>query len=160
MADSSTAPAASTEAAADGAPSRRGGSGAIASLLQVGHHRLVRWTAAIVAVAVSAWSVQRGPHASWAPALVGLVPWVVGKYLLCPLRWHALSSAGRRRGWYLRTYAEGELLGLASPGHVGADLWRIQRLHAHADMARSCAVAEVALDRLVGALGLIVFVVL
>jgi hypothetical protein len=120
----------------------------------------LRWTGIAVALAVSGWSVQRVPHASWAPALVGLLPWVIGKYVLCPLRWHALSTAGRRRGWYLRTYAESELLGLASPGHVGADLWRIHRLHAQAAMARPCAVAEVALDRMIGALGLTAFVVL
>jgi glycosyltransferase 2 family protein len=55
-------------------------------------------------------------------------------------------------------YAESELLGLASPAHVGADLWRMHRLQAGAGMARPCAVAEVALDRLVGAVGLTVFV--
>ncbi len=118
----------------------------------------LRWLVVAVAVGVSAWSIVRVPHASWPPALAGLVPWVVGKYVLCPLRWHALSTGGRRRGWYVRTYAEGELLGLASPGHVGADLWRIHRLHAQAGMVRACAVAEVALDRLIGALGLTAFV--
>ena len=84
----------------------------------------------------------------------------MGKYLLCPLRWHSLSTGGRTRRWYLRTYAESELLGLASPGHIGADLWRMHRLRTDADMAGPCAIAEVALDRLVGALGLAVFVVL
>ena len=112
------------------------------------------------AVAVALWSFDRVPHAAWQPALVGLLPWAVGKYVLCPLRWHALSAAGRTRRWHLRTYAESELLGLASPGHIGADLWRVHRLEADASMRRACAVAEVALDRLIGAIGLTVFVLL
>jgi glycosyltransferase 2 family protein len=98
------------------------------------------------------------PHATWQPALIGLAPWVVGKYLLCPLRWHALSCSGRNRRWHLRVYAESELLGLASPGHLGADLWRMHLLQ-RTGMNRPSALAEVALDRLIGALGLTVFVV-
>lgn len=112
----------------------------------------------VVAVAVSLWSFDRVPDASWQPALLGLVPWAIGKYLLCPLRWHALSVSGRSRRWHLRIYAEGELLGLASPGHIGADLWRMHRLQTAAAMPRRCAIAEVALDRLVGAVGLTAFV--
>ncbi|MDQ1665410.1 MAG: hypothetical protein QOH75_1441 [Actinomycetota bacterium] len=112
----------------------------------------------VVALAVSLWSFDRVPDASWQPAVIALVPWAIGKYLLCPLRWHALSVSGRTRRWHLRIYAESELLGLASPGHVGADLWRMHRLQTGAGMARPCAVAEVALDRLVGALGLTIFV--
>ena len=46
------------------------------------------------------------------------------------------------------------------PGHLGADLWRMHRLRADAGMVRPCAIAEVALDRLIGALGLTVFVLL
>jgi hypothetical protein len=124
------------------------------------NRRWVRIGAVVVALAVSLWSFHRVPGASWEPAVLGLAPWVVGKYLLCPLRWHSLSTGGRTRRWYLRTYAESELLGLASPGHVGADLWRMHRLRTDAAMARPCAIAEVALDRLIGALGLTVFVVL
>jgi hypothetical protein len=120
----------------------------------------LRITALVVASTVSLWSFHRVPGASWEPAILGLLPWVVGKYLLCPMRWHALSTGGRTRRWYLRTYAESELLGLASPGHIGADLWRMHRLRSDAGMAGPCAVAEVALDRLIGALGLTVFVVL
>ena len=111
----------------------------------------------LVALVVSLWSFDRVPDASWQPALLGLVPWVVGKYLLCPLRWHALSCSGRNRRWHLRVYAESELLGLASPAHLGADLWRMHRLQTGRHEP-SVAVAEVALDRLVGALGLTVFV--
>ncbi len=124
--------------------------------------RVTRWLTGIgllVAVGVSLWSLGHIPHASWQPALLGLLPWVVGKYLLCPLRWHALSTGGQRRRWHLRVYAESELLGLASPGHVGADLWRMHRLQRSSGMNRPSAVAEVGLDRLVGALGLAVFVV-
>jgi hypothetical protein len=117
----------------------------------------VRVVGLVLAVAVSAWSFQRVPHASLVPAIAGLLPWVVGKYVLCPLRWHALSMSGARRGWHLRRYAESELLGLLSPGHVGADLWRIHTLRDRG-MARSSAVAEVGLDRLIGAIGLTVFV--
>jgi glycosyltransferase 2 family protein len=91
------------------------------------------------------------------PALAGLLPWTAGKYLLCPLRWHALSESGRPRRWHIAVYAESELIGLLTPGHVGADLWRIRRL-AQAGMARLSAAAEVALDRFVGAVGLTVFV--
>jgi len=123
--------------------------------------RAARWlmaTGVLVAFVVSVWSMRRVPHASWQPALLGLVPWVVGKYLLCPLRWHALSCSGRNRRWHLRVYAESELLGLVSPGHLGADLWRMHLLQ-RTGMNRPSALAEVALDRLIGALGLTVFVI-
>jgi hypothetical protein len=83
---------------------------------------------------------------------------VIGKYVLCPLRWHALSQSGKTRRWHMRAYAESELLGLATPSHAGADLWRIHRLQA-VGMRRACSVAEVGLDRLVGAIGLTIFVV-
>jgi hypothetical protein len=122
------------------------------------HNRYLQVGALVVAVAVSLWSFDRVPHASWQPALLGLVPWVLGKYVLCPLRWHALSVSGRSRGWHLRVYAESELLGLASPAHVGADLWRMHKLQT-TGLNRPSAVAEVGLDRLVGAIGLTVFVV-
>jgi hypothetical protein len=112
----------------------------------------------VVAVAVSIWSVDRVPGASWEPALLGLLPWIIGKYVLCPLRWHALSVAGQTRRWHLRAYAESELIGLATPAHLGADVWRMHRLQG-TGMTRPCSVAEVGLDRLVGALGLTVFVV-
>ena len=78
--------------------------------------------------------------------------------MLCPLRWHALSVAGQNRRWHLRAYAESELIGLASPAHIGADVWRMHRLRG-TGMTRPCALAEVGLDRLVGAIGLTVFVV-
>jgi hypothetical protein len=110
-----------------------------------------------VAVAVPLVTLPSLPELAWWPALLGLLPWVVGKYLLCPLRWHALSASGRSRGWHVRAYAESELCGLLTPGHVGADAWRVRRL-TRAGMSTPDAVAEAGLDRLVGALGLAAFV--
>jgi hypothetical protein len=112
----------------------------------------------VVALAVPALTLPRLPNVSWGPVVLGLLPWVAGKYLLCPLRWHALSESGRRRWWHIRAYAESELLGLLTPGHVGADLWRCKRLTG-TGMPGGSAVAEVSLDRLVGAIGLAAFVV-
>jgi glycosyltransferase 2 family protein len=113
----------------------------------------------VLTAAVAVWGIERVPHASPVPALVGMLPWAVGKYVLCPLRWHALSMSGRGRWWHIRAYAESELLGLLSPAHAGADLWRMHRLH-RVGMGRGAAAAEVALDRLVGAVGLAVAVAL
>jgi glycosyltransferase 2 family protein len=117
----------------------------------------VRSGALLIATAVSVWSVDRVPDASPLPAFIGLLPWVLGKYILCPLRWHALTASGQSRWWHIRAYAESELLGLVSPGHAGADLWRVHRLHT-VGMRHAAAVSEVALDRLVGAAGLVVAV--
>ncbi len=111
----------------------------------------------VVAAAVPLVTLPRLPHLELWPALVGLVPWTIGKYVLCPLRWHALSNSGRTRRWHLASYAESELIGLLTPGHVGADVWRVKRLHG-VGMARGSAAAEVGLDRLVGAVGLAAFV--
>jgi uncharacterized membrane protein YbhN (UPF0104 family) len=72
------------------------------------------------------------------------------------LRWRALTDAGLTRWWHLRAYAESELLGLLTPGHVGADLWRIHRLR-RSGLGRGDAVASVGLDRFVGAVGLAAF---
>jgi hypothetical protein len=120
----------------------------------------LRVAAVVAALGISLWSFDRVPDASWRPAVIGLLPWIIGKYLLCPLRWHALSVGGRTRRWHLRVYAESELLGLASPGRIGADLWRMHRLEKDASLTRPVAVTEVALDRLVGALGLTAFVLI
>jgi hypothetical protein len=113
--------------------------------------------AVLVAVAIPAVTLPGMPHVSPWPAVLGLLPWIVGKYLLCPLRWHALSEAGQTRRWHLRAYAESELMGLLTPGHVGADLWRVRRLR-RTGMATPSAAAEVGIDRLVGAIGLSLFV--
>jgi hypothetical protein len=122
------------------------------------HSRLFLLLGVVVAIAVPAFTLPRLPHVSPWPALLALVPWVVGKYLLCPLRWRALTDAGLSRWWHIRAYAESELLGLFTPGHVGADLWRMRRLTG-TGMGRGDAVTSVALDRFVGALGLAAFVV-
>jgi hypothetical protein len=120
--------------------------------------RALRLVAIAVAIAVPVVTLPSLPHVSPWPALLGLVPWIVGKYVLCPLRWHALSESGRSRRWHLRAFAEGELFGLLTPGHVGADIWRVRRLR-QAGLSVGSATAEVGLDRLVGAIGLIVFIV-
>jgi hypothetical protein len=117
-------------------------------------HRATRIIALLAAVGLSLWNVDRVPHTAVLPAVVGLLPFAIGKYVLCPLRWHALSGSGRTRRWHLRAYAESEVLGLISPWHAGADLWRIHRLE-RIGLRRTAAVSEVALDRFVGAVGLI-----
>ncbi|GAW48241.1 MULTISPECIES: lysylphosphatidylglycerol synthase domain-containing protein [unclassified Nocardioides] len=111
----------------------------------------------LVSIVVPVVTLPRLPAVSPWPLLAGLLPWVVGKYLLCPLRWRALTDAGLTRRWHLRAYAESELLGLLTPGHVGADLWRVHRLTG-AGLGRGDAVLSVGADRLVGALALAAFV--
>jgi glycosyltransferase 2 family protein len=123
------------------------------------HNRWVRAAAIALSVVIAAGSLERMPRASLWPALIGLVPWIVGKYLLCPLRWRGISESDHPRSWYLRVYAESELLGLVTPGHAGADLWRMHRLQ-RTGRPRSGAVAEVGLDRLLGAIGLTTFVLI
>lgn len=113
----------------------------------------------VVAVGVPALTLPQLPEINLWPALIGLLPWVIGKYLLCALRWRALTPAGFTRRWHLRAYAESELLGLLTPGHVGADAWRIHRL-THAGIPRGDSITSVASDRVVGAIGLAAFVVL
>lgn len=111
----------------------------------------------LISLLVPAITLPRLPEVSMWPVVLGLLPWVVGKYLLCPLRWRALTDAGLSRGWHVRAYAESELLGLLTPGHVGADVWRMHRLN-RTGMRRADSVMSVGLDRFVGALGLGVFV--
>ena len=118
---------------------------------------VLRVLAVAVAVVVPLVTLPSLPRLSWMPVLLGMLPWVVGKYLLCPLRWHALSEAGQSRWWHIRAYAESELLGLLTPGHVGADAWRVRRLNG-IGMRPASGLAEVALDRFVGAIGLAAFV--
>jgi len=121
------------------------------------HSRWVRLVAVLVAMIVPALTLPRLPHVTVWPILIGVGPWVVGKYVLCPLRWHAISESGQTRRWHLRAYAESELFGLLTPGHIGADAWRTKRLSA-VGMHVPTAVAEVGLDRLIGAFGLAIFV--
>jgi glycosyltransferase 2 family protein len=100
-----------------------------------------------VVVAVGTWSHLPSMHLQ--PALLGLACWTVGNYLFCPLRWRAVSTRGKKWSWYARVYAEGELLGMLTPQHAGADLWRVRQL-LHAGSDKSAAVVEVAADRLSG----------
>jgi hypothetical protein len=122
------------------------------------HSRVLLAAGVAVALVVPALTLPRLPQVNLWPAVIGLLPWMVGKYVLCPLRWRVLTCAPQRRRWHLRVYAESELLGLLTPGHVGADLWRVRRL-THVGLAGGDAVASVALDRFVGAIGLAAFVV-
>lgn len=126
-------------------------------LRAVMHSRAFLALGVVVALIVPALTLPELPDVSMVPMLLGLLPWVIGKYVLCPLRWRALTDAGMTRWWHIRAYAESELLGLFTPGHVGADLWRMRRLTTNG-LGRSDAVASVALDRFVGAIGLAVFV--
>src|SRR5688500_3188940 len=97
------------------------------SLRAVLHSRAALVLGVAVAVIVPAVTLPRLPEVSPWPALLGLLPWVIGKYVLCPLRWRVLTDASLSRWWHIRAYAESELLGLFTPGHVGADLWRLAR---------------------------------
>ncbi|HKT03516.1 MAG TPA: lysylphosphatidylglycerol synthase domain-containing protein, partial [Rugosimonospora sp.] len=117
-------------------------------------------TGVVAAVAmVSLWNIERVPSAAPLPLLLGVLPWAIGKYLLSPLRWQAISESGRTLWWHLRVYAEAELLGLMTPMHAGADVWRLHRLH-EIGMRRPRGVAELALDRLLGGLGISLAVLL
>jgi len=114
-------------------------------------------------VAVPLITMQHLPSVNPWPMVLGVVPWVFGKYVLCALRWRVLTPPGpagpMSRRWHLRAHAEGELLGLVTPGHVGADVWRVRRL-ARVGLPRADAILGVGMDRLVGALGLTAFVLL
>lgn len=114
-----------------------------------------------VAVAVPALTLPSVPSISPWPILLGLVPWIAAKYLLCPLRWRLLTppgpDGGQTRRWHLRAYAESEIFGLLTPGHVGADLWRMKRLTG-TGLGRGDALLSVGTDRLAGVLGLVVFI--
>jgi glycosyltransferase 2 family protein len=127
------------------------------SLRALLHSRVMLVLGIGVAVVVPAVTLPHLPAVSPWPALLGLVPWVVGKYLLCPLRWRSLTNASLSRWWHMRAYAESELLGLFTPGHVGADVWRIRRLTS-TGLGRGDALTSVGVDRLVGAIGLAAFV--
>lgn len=121
--------------------------------------RAVRGVALVLVVAVAAFSFEHVPSIDVGPVLYGLVPWTLGTYLLCPLRWHSISGSGRGRRWHLRVYAESELLGLLTPAHSGADLWRVRRLR-DTGLVRRAAVAEVGIDRGLAGAGLLAFTAL
>ena len=127
-------------------------------LRAVFHSRAILVLGVVVSVLVPALTLPHLPYVSPWPVLLGVAPWVVGKYLLCPMRWRALTNGPLSRRWHVRAYAESELLGLLTPGHVGADVWRVKRLTG-SGVPRGDAVLSVGTDRLVGALGLAAFVV-
>lgn len=132
---------------------------AVAAGRRIAQHPAARVVAVVLAFAVAGLNLEHLPSLDLEPVLFGLLPWVVGKYVLCPLRWHGISASGKPRRWHLRVYAESELLGLLTPGHAGADLWRAHQLHV-AGPERPAAFADVALDRVIGAVGLTLFVLL
>ena len=117
----------------------------------------VRTLALAVAVLVAALSLEHIPHAAPLPAALGLLPFILGKYFVAPLRWRQVSAAGKPVRWHVRVQAEAELLGLLVPGRAAADLWRAHELH-KTGLERPAAWAEIGLDRMVGAAGLTVFV--
>lgn len=126
-------------------------------LRSLARSRTVFLAGMLIAVLVPVLTLPRLPHVSAVPVLWGVAPWVVGKYVLCPLRWRVLTPEPHSRWWHLRAHAESELLGLLTPGHVGADVWRVHRL-TRAGRGRGDAVLSVGSDRLVGALSLVGFV--
>jgi hypothetical protein len=127
-------------------------------LRSLARSRTVLVVGVVISVLVPVLTLPRLPSVNPWPLMVGVVPWVIGKYVLCPLRWRVLTSVPRSRRWHLRAFAEGELLGLLTPGHVGSDVWRVRRLTG-TGLARRDAVSSVVADRMVGALGLTAFVV-
>ncbi|HEU0104001.1 MAG TPA: lysylphosphatidylglycerol synthase domain-containing protein [Mycobacteriales bacterium] len=131
----------------------------LAAARRLPQSRLARVLAVVLAVSVAAVNLGHLPRLDIEPVVYGLLPWVVGKYVLCPLRWHGISASGKSRRWHLRVYAESELLGLLTPAHAGTDLWRVHQLRG-VGMDSPSAFADVALDRLLGAIGLTVFVIL
>ncbi|MBO9520944.1 MAG: flippase-like domain-containing protein [Nocardioidaceae bacterium] len=125
------------------------------------HSRALLVLGIVVAAAVPVATLPRLPEVSPWPVLAGLVPWIVGKYVLCPLRWRVLTTgagAPQACGWYLRANAESEVFGLLTPGHVGADVWRTKRLTG-TGLCAGDALLSVGMDRLVGAVGLAAFAV-
>lgn len=113
----------------------------------------------LAGVAASIAGLGRVPAFSLMPALLGLAAFSIGKYVFCPLRWRALSLSDLRPTWFVRAFAEAELLGLCTPGHAGADVWRVRRLQ-RIGRGKACAIGEVAADRLVGSMGILAFALL
>jgi hypothetical protein len=132
------------------------------SLRALVQSRVVLVLGTAVTVAVPVLTVPHLPSVSPWPMVLGMLPWIFGKYVLCPLRWRVLTPAGPdvqpSRGWFLRASAESEFLGLLTPGHVGADVWRFHRL-TRGGWTRGDAFLSIGADRIVGAIGLTAFVV-
>ncbi len=112
----------------------------------------------LLSLVVTAFTLPRVPAVSPWPLLLGLLPWLAGKYLLCPLRWWVVTTGAPPAGWHVRTFAEAELLGMLTPGNVGSDVWRVHRLSGRGT-PRADALVSVGLDRIVGGIALAGFVV-
>jgi hypothetical protein len=121
-------------------------------------NRWVQGGVLLIVLAIAAINLARVPHASLTPLLFGLLPWVVGTFVLCPLRWHQVTASGASRRWLMRVYAEGELIGMMTPAHAGADLWRAHQLRKRG-METAPAYADVAVDRIVAGMATLVFIV-
>lgn len=126
-------------------------------LRSIVHSRVFLCLSIALAVAVPALTLPRVPSVTWWPVLLGLLPWIIGKYVLCPLRWRVLTASDLGRWWFIRVNAEAELLGLFTPGHIGTEVWRVRRLN-RSGLNGADALASVGMDRLVGAIGLTAFV--
>jgi hypothetical protein len=112
----------------------------------------------VLVLTIAGVNLARVPNASVMPLLVGLIPFAVGTFVLCPLRWHQVTASGASRRWLMRVYAEGELLGMITPAHAGADLWRAHQLRKRG-METAAAYADVAVDRIVAGMATLVFIV-
>jgi hypothetical protein len=121
-------------------------------------NRWVHGAVLLLVLMIAGVNLARVPHASMVPLLVGLIPFAVGTFVLCPLRWHQVTASGAPRRWLMRVYAEGELLGLITPAHAGADLWRAHQLRKRG-METAAAYADVAVDRIVAGMATVVFIV-
>jgi hypothetical protein len=126
------------------------------------HSRALLVVGVLVALAVPAFTLPSLPHVTVWPMVVGSLPWIVGEYILCALRWRSVTTRFEKAPaghlWYLRANAEAELLGLLTPGHVGADVWRIKRL-THEGVARGDSLLSAGTDRVIGVIGCAAFVV-
>jgi hypothetical protein len=124
----------------------------------VSGNRWVQGGVLLAVLAIAVVNLIRVPSASVGPLLFGLLPFVVGTFVLCPLRWHQVTASGASRRWLMRVYAEGELFGMMTPAHSGADLWRAHQLRKRG-MATAAAYADVAVDRIVAGIATLVFIV-
>jgi hypothetical protein len=59
--------------------------------------RLGTLAAVVVAAATAVLTLRGLPSFTIWPALVGLLPWTLGKYVLCPLRWRCCSAGAAWR---------------------------------------------------------------
>src|SRR4051812_50017349 len=77
--------------------------------------RLLVAAAIVVPLAISAYNIRNAPEAAPLPVLIGLLPFLIGKFVLCPLRWHQISAGGHPRAGDLRGYPAGGRVGDPPP---------------------------------------------